>query len=232
MSRIEYQAELKSLHNDIITMGSRVEEQFQSSIQALLELDPERARAVIAGDDEIDRAEQEIHHACVLLIARQQPVASDLRDLTANMRLITDLERIADHAEDISQLLLELTELGNQVMIPHDFVTMTSHAQRILREALNAYVTRQLPDAELAIAAKADVSNLYQKLKAYLTRQMQLDAEAAPSLVNLLLIAADLERAAAHAQNVAEWVIYFVSGQYARDFEEWESQDGLSDLRR
>lgn len=217
VNRVEYQEKLKSLHEEIILMGAEVEKQIHYATTALLEQDSTLARKVIAGDDEIDNAERQIHHSCVLLIARQQPVASDLRDLTANMRLISDLERVADHAEDISRDVLIMNDEGWTLTIPHDIVCLAELCQRILHGALNSYVSRDLALAEQTIMMKARIGDLYNKIKNYLIHQMELDPKAAPGLANMLLIAKNLERASAHAQNIAEWVVYYVSGEYVKE---------------
>ena len=107
-ARIEFQHEMTLLHQSIIRMGASVEKMIREAIEALVDLDLEKARAVVAQDDGVDQMERDIDRHCVEIIARQQPVASDLRDVTSTLKLITDLERIADHAGDISERILAL----------------------------------------------------------------------------------------------------------------------------
>ncbi len=123
-------------------MGAHVEQSINEAVQALTDLDSERAERVIANDDVIDEMERQIDRSCVEIIARQQPVARDLRDLTSTLKLITDLERIADHASDISERIIAINALPNRIVIPHDIITIADVSKQMLRGALDAYVTR------------------------------------------------------------------------------------------
>ena len=214
MVRIEFEKELSTLHQDIIRMGAHVEQAINEAVQALTDLDSERARKVIDNDDVIDEMEREIDRRCVEIIARQQPVASDLRDLTSTLKLITDLERIADHASDISERIIALNSLPSKVVVPHDVITIAEVSKQMLRGSLDAYVTRNEALASEIIRMDDRVDDLYAKLKKYLIHLMSVDSENVEQLVELLLICKYFERISDHAQNVAEWVLFYIKGRH------------------
>lgn len=214
MVRIEFEKELSTLHQDIIRMGAYVEQSINEAVQALVDLDSGKAQKVIDNDDVIDEMEREIDRRCVEIIARQQPVARDLRDLTSTLKLITDLERIADHASDISERVLTINNLPNKVAVPHDIITMAEVSKQMLRGALDAYVTRNETLASEVVHMDDRVDELYMKLKKYLTHLMSVDSENVEPLVELLLISKYFERISDHAQNVAEWVLFFIKGRH------------------
>jgi phosphate transport system protein len=214
MVRIEFEKELATLHQEIIRMGAHVEQSINEAVQALTDLDSARAQRVIDNDDVIDEMEREIDRKCVEIIARQQPVARDLRDLTSTLKLITDLERIADHASDISERILAINNLPGKAIIPHDIITIADVSRQMLRGALDAYVTRQEERASEVVQMDDRVDELYAKLKKYLVRLMSLDSENVEQLVELLLICKYFERISDHAQNVAEWVLFFIKGRH------------------
>ncbi|MDD2533869.1 MAG: phosphate signaling complex protein PhoU [Eubacteriales bacterium] len=214
MVRIEFEKELSTLHQEIIRMGAHVEQAINDAIQALADLDTERALKVIANDDIIDELEREIDRRCVEIIARQQPVARDLRDLTSTLKLITDLERIADHASDISERIVAINQLPNKAVVPHDIITIAEVSKQMLRGALDAYVTRNEALASDIVRMDDRVDELYEKLKKYLIHLMSVDTENVEQLVEMLMISKYFERISDHAQNVAEWVLFFIKGRH------------------
>lgn len=219
-SRQEFQNEIRYLHEQIIRMGAAVEKALTLATDALFLEDGELAKQVIAGDDLIDEQEREIDRQCVRLIALQQPVARDLRDVTSNLKLITDLERIADHAVEISGYALNLQEMGNTITIPPDLIRLAELTRQILRAALDSYVSRDKTKAALTIQMEQPIDEIYQKVSAGLIEQMKNKSGAMNILAELLLVSKNFERAAAHAQNVAEWVIYYIDGRHAHYLEE------------
>ena len=212
-ARIEFQHEMTLLHQSIIRMGASVEKMIREAIEALVDLDLEKARAVVAQDDGVDQMERDIDRHCVEIIARQQPVASDLRDVTSTLKLITDLERIADHAGDISERILALGQLEPQIAVPHDIVTIANQASQMLHGALDAYVLRDVAKAEAVIQMDEKIDERYENLKAYLIHLMKVDPANVDQLVEMLLICKYAERIADHAQNVAEWVVFYIQGR-------------------
>lgn len=214
MPRLEFEKELNSLHQDIIRMGAAVEQAIGEAVQALINLDEAKALAVIANDDIVDEMEREIDRRCVEIIARQQPVASDLRDLTSTLKLITDLERIADHASDISERVIAIKHMANPVVVPHDIIVMADLSRKMLHGALDAYVLRDEKMANDIIRLDDQVDALYDKQKKYLIHLMAVDSENVEPLVELLMISKYFERISDHAQNVAEWVLFFIKGRH------------------
>jgi phosphate transport system protein len=213
VTRASFEKDMQHLHEEIIRMGAQVELAIEEAMTALIELDAERAAAVIDQDDIVDDMERKIDRHCVEIIARQQPVARDLRDVTSTLKLITDLKRIADHASDISERVIAMTEMSERIPVPYDIVTITKLARTMLRSALDAYVGNNRQIAADVINMDNKVDELYLKIKTYLVRMMSVDRENVPQLVEMLLVCKYVERIADHAQNVAEWVVYFIDGR-------------------
>lgn len=214
VARVEFQKELDALHQEIIRMGATVEQSINDAVIALTEMDVVRARKVIEQDDVVDEMEREIDRHCVDIIARQQPVARDLRDVTSTLKLITDLERIADHASDICERVIDICSHDNRIQVPYDIITIATVSKEMLRGALDAYVTRNEEQASQIISMDDRVDELYKKLKKYLTHLMTVDSEYVEQLVEMLLICKYFERISDHAQNVAEWVLFFIKGRH------------------
>ncbi len=214
VTRVEFNKDMQQLHQEIIRMGALVEQAINDAVRALTDMDIETAQKVIDGDDQIDEMERAIDLHCIEIIARQQPVASDLRDVTSTLKLITDLERIADHASDISERVLVLEQLENKVAVPYDIATIIQMAQNMLKGALDAYVARDEQKAKSIILMDEKVDTLYNQLKDYLSHLMSVDSQNVKQLVEMLLICKYAERVADHAQNVAEWVLYYVQGRF------------------
>lgn len=214
VTRVEFTREMSLLHQEIIRMGATVENAITEAIAALTDMDADKAVEVIKNDDVIDDMERLIDKHCVAIIARQQPVASDLRDVTSTLKLITDLERIADHASDICERILEICKNAERITIPHEIVTIANLALNMLHGALDAYVAHDENMATSVISMDDKVDDLYNRLKSYLVHLMSVDSANVGQLVEMLLIAKYVERIADHAQNVAEWVVYHIQGRY------------------
>ncbi len=211
--RQAFETVLEDLHAEIVRMGALVETAIGNAVAALERMDPELARATVRDDDAIDDMEHDIERRCLEIIARQQPVARDLRDVASALKLVTDLERIADHASDISERIIALAGM-RRIVLPHPIVTMADQAKRMVRGALDSYVSRDA--AKAAEVAKADdrVDETYERVKADLVHLMAVDPDSVPSLVELLFICKYFERIADHATNVAEWVVFLVEGDH------------------
>ena len=213
VTRIEFEKEMSRLHEEIIRMGAQVEHAIEEAIAALIDLDAARAQVVIDQDDIVDEMERNIDRHCVEIIATQQPVARDLRDVTSTLKLITDLERIADHASDISARVIEMTRNPDRIPVPHDIVTIIRLARKMLHGSLDAYVEKDQLIATDVIQMDNKVDDLYLRIKDYLVRMMAIDSENVPQLVEMLLVCKYAERIADHSQNVAEWVLYYIEGR-------------------
>lgn len=210
--RQSFHQQLKELHAEIVRMGQLVSEAIENATVSLVRKDSALARQVIAADDEVDRLLIEVQVRTLQLMALQQPMARDLRTLATGLKLVTDLERIADHATDIAEITLALE--GQPLFKPLvDIPHMASLAQAMTREALEAFVTQDEARARAMIEQDHEVDHLY---KAIFDELMAI-MEAQPALVKqatyLLHVAMYLERIGDHATNLGEWTIYMLTGQ-------------------
>ncbi|MCL5115605.1 MAG: phosphate signaling complex protein PhoU, partial [Firmicutes bacterium] len=170
------------------------------------------ARDVIAEDDRVDQMEMDIERRCLTLLALQQPLASDLRIVSTALKIITDLERMADHATDIAKVTLRLEhEAFIKPLV--DIPEMARLASSMVRLALNAYVHRSIDEAATMIRLDDDVDHLYAAIFRDLVAMMQNNPDAAGQATHLLLVANYIERVADHATNIGEWVIFMVTGE-------------------
>ena len=212
-TRLGFERDLGELHEEIVRMGALVEAAIGGAVEALERSDAARAQEVIAGDDAIDDMEHAIERRCLEIIARQQPVARDLRDVASALKLVTDLERIADHASDISEKIVALTK-ARRIVLPHAVVPMANQAKQMVRGALDSYVGRDAVRAAEVALSDDRVDETYERIKADLVHLLAVDPENANSLVELLFICKYFERIADHATNVAEWVVFLVNGDH------------------
>ena len=212
-TRHNYDYELQGVRNDILQMGQMVITAIERSIQALVDLDMELACQVIQGDDAIDELELLLEERCVVLIARQQPLAKDLRILSTGLKISTDLERIGDHAFDIAKIAKRLGEGGNGHIKPLlDIPRMAGLATQMLRDALTAYVNMDVELADKVCQADDEVDALYNQLFRELLTYMLADPAVINDATQLIFVARYLERVADHTTNIAEWVIYLQTG--------------------
>lgn len=214
-ARIAFDHELSALHADISRMGAQVQDAIERAVAALVDQDAIAAQDIMDKDDAIDDMEEAIDQRCLEIITRQQPVAKDLRDVASAMKLVTDLERIADHASDISERIIALSE-RKKVMVPHDLIVMGNQSRLMVQGALDAYILGSVQQAESVIAMDDKVDVLYERIKNELIRLMAVDTGSVAEMVDLLLICKYFERIADHAQNVAEWVRFLLEGTYLR----------------
>jgi phosphate transport system protein len=212
MVRQYFNTQLVDLERDLLRMGALVEDQLRAAVRSLTEKDSAMAREVIAEDDRVDAMEMDIERSCLTLLALQQPLASDLRIISTALKIITDLERMADHATDIAQITLRLE---NQAFIKPliDIPEMARLASSMVRLALNAYVHRSTDEAATMIRLDDDVDHLYAAIFRDLTALMQQNPDAVDQGTHLLFVANYIERVADHATNIGEWVIFMVTGE-------------------
>ncbi|WP_050769620.1 MULTISPECIES: phosphate signaling complex protein PhoU [Sporomusaceae] len=196
-------------------MGNAVAMAIEDAVQSLAKQDVNLARKVIEGDDIIDKMEVDIEDKCMVLIARQQPLARDLRIISTGLKITTDLERIGDHAYDIANVTLRL---AHQPLIKPlvDIPRMAGMAQKMLHNALEAYFKLDITLAEQVCLADDEVDNLYQQIFRELLTYMMEDPRTISQATQLIFVGRYLERIADHATNIAEWVIYLVTGQRLR----------------
>ena len=210
--RYEFEKELNRLHKDIIKMGAFIEESIQDMIKALKTRDKELAMHVIKKDDLIDEMEKKIERECLIIVARQQPIATDLRDIMSTLKIVTDLERIADHCEDISEYVVKLTE--KQPFLKLEFLPLMADAVSLMiSDTIDAYIRKDIELAKEIIDRDDIIDDYFQKLMDKLIQIMGEDAEVIQDCTYYILINKYLERMADHATNVAEWIIYYGTGE-------------------
>lgn len=211
-TRHSFHDQLRNLQRDLLKMGVFVSEAIDKSVQSLAKLDIEGAREVIAGDDTVDNMLIDIEKRCLQLMALQQPMASDLRAIGTALKIVTDLERMADHATDIAKITVRLEGeklIKELVRIPF----MAQRVQAMTKEALEAYVHRDVERAKAMIAMDDDVDATYKTVFDELMGIMQKHPEHVRQATYLLLAAMYLERVSDHATNLGEWTIYMVTGE-------------------
>ncbi|WP_378955320.1 phosphate signaling complex protein PhoU [Pelosinus sp. sgz500959] len=214
-TRQSYNHELESLRQEILKMGTQVEEAIGQAVMSLTKQDLEMAKVVMAGDDDIDHMESDIEDKCMLLIARQQPLARDLRIIGTGLKITTDLERVGDHAFDIAKITLSIAK---QPLIKPlvDIPRMSEMAQKMLKDSLLAYINLDITLAEQVCVDDDAVDDLYHQTVRELLTYMMEDPTTIKQATQLLFVARYLERVADHATNIGEWVIYLVTGQRMR----------------
>jgi phosphate transport system protein len=212
MTRQSYKEEVESLRNDLLKMAHLVEKSIIRSVDSLAARDVEMAKKVVADDDIIDDMEHDIESRSLRLLALQQPMASDLRTIGTALKIITDLERIADHASDIAKITIRLD--GQPLIKPLiDIPRMATIAEGMIHDMLTAYVDGNAELAEEVCRRDDEVDNLYSQIFRELLLIMMEDPRTITQATYLLLVAQYLERVADHATNLGEWVIYMVTGE-------------------
>ncbi len=211
----EYEAELYKLREKLLLMGAKTEEMIASSIRALVERDSALAERLITLDDSIDLLEVEADELCLRILARRQPVASDLRFLTTALKLVTDLERIGDLAVNICERVVELNEeppLKPYIELPR----MSEAVQGMVREVLDAFVASDADRASRVLARDEMVDALYAQIFRELLTYMMEDPKNIYRATRLQSIAKYLERIGDHATNIAEEVVFMIKGKDIR----------------
>ncbi len=210
-----FHEELEALKQTLLAMGGLVEDQIRRVMRALTERDDALAQEVIDRDRQVNAYDVEVDETCVNLLALHQPAAGDLRFITTAMKIVTDLERIGDQAVNIAQRALELNR-EPQLKPYIDLPRMADRAQAMVKDSLDAFVSRDTDLARRVCSADAEVDALKEQIFRELLTFMMSDARAIPRAIRLILISRFLERVADHATNIAEMVIYMVEGKMVR----------------
>ena len=211
----EYEQELRKLREQVLRMGAKVEDIISGSIKALLERDTVLATRMIAFDRKINQMEIDIDELCMVILARRQPVASDLRFITMALKLVTDLERIGDLGVNISERVVELND-EPQLKPYVDLPRMADEVQSMLREALDAFVAGDPDRAQAVIERDKTVDAYYTQVFRELLTYMMEDTHNIYRATRLQSIAKYLERIGDHATNLAEMVVFMVKGKDIR----------------
>ena len=211
--RNRFDQQLDLLNEHLLEMGALIERSIEKATQALIRQDEQAANEAIGADDEIDQKEQEIEGLCLKLLLQQQPVARDLRLISAALKMITDMERIGDQAADISGIVCYIAGqpyIKELVHLPQ----MAEAAIRMVKGSLDAYVRKDLTLARKVINMDDEIDGLFAEIKDELIEQIRTDANAGSQAIDLLMIAKYYERIGDHAQNIAEWVEYALTGRH------------------
>ena len=213
MVRERFDKQLERLNNLLIEMGNAVESSIKLAVEALIEQNAELAKSVIEGDREIDELEKEIESRCLKLILQQQPVAVDLRNISSALKMITDMERIGDQAADIAEITILLSDKDYFKNIDH-IPQMANAAIKMVKDSIDAYVKKDLDLVMEVIEYDDVVDDLFDVIKAELIELVRENADNGEQAVDFLMIAKYLERIGDHAENIAEWVYFSITGEH------------------
>ena len=212
MTRQVYLDELDKLHKKVVEMGTLIEESLDQVEEALYKMNREKAREIIAGDDRVDAMEREIERACIDMIATQQPVATDLRRVTSIMRIISDLERIADHCSDISEYIL-LRSDEKEIPMPDCVPDMIRSVKDMIHRTVEAFVSDDKAEAEQVEASDDIVDDYFVKIRDEIAIAMKHNPDRIKQYIDYLMIIKYLERMADHSTNIAGWITFVVTGE-------------------
>ena len=205
--RSKFDEQLHLLNQEMMQMGSMIEDSIQKAINALIDQNVELAKKIMDNDTQIDHEQKKIENLCFNLLMQQQPVAKDLRVTSAAMKMVTDMERIGDHAADISEMTILMSKTKYIPNLEH-INRMASETVQMLIRSIEAYVEKDMEKAVDVIASDDVVDDLFDKNKAELIEQIQREPQSAESAADMLMVAKYFERIGDHATNIAEWVIF------------------------
>lgn len=210
--RNQFDIQLGRLNSELIEMGKMVEEAIDYAVKALIDQDVQIAQKAIDMEDEIDQKEKEIESLCMKLLLQQQPVARDLRLISSALKMITDMERIGDQAEDIAELSILMSET-TFIKDPEHINQMALATKKMVKDSVDAFVNRDI-NLALEVCAHDDyVDQLFVTVKNDLIDLVHRDVSTGEQAFDLLMVAKYFERIGDHAVNVAEWVLYSITGK-------------------
>ena len=213
--RKQYDTDLESLKNSLTEMGRNSADAVENVLEALCVADADAAAAIVKGDARINNMERDIEHRCMTLLLRQQPVAGDLRRISTAMKVVTDIERIGDHAADIAEIIPHLVTVrkeGDPAV--SQAIAMGKKAHQMILDALAALMDEDELAARKVIAADDAVDYDFNAIKHQLAQEIAEDPGKVDAALDLLMVIKYLERIGDHAVNVAEWVQFVRTGRY------------------
>ena len=213
--RNKFDEQLATLNEELTQMGCLCEQAIALASKALLDKDDKLAREVIAADREVDQKERDVESLCLKLLLRQQPVARDLRQISAALKMITDMERIGDQAADISEIALILKD--RDIEKADHIAQMAAAAIRMVTDSVDAYVRQDLELARSVIHYDDVVDDLFVRIREDLIAKIAADPTCGGEALDLLMVAKYLERIGDHATNIAEWVEFSILGRHPED---------------
>lgn len=203
--RSKFDEQLNNLNQEMMHMGTMIEESIQRAIEAFINQDVEAAKEIMDGDAAVDREQKKIESICFNLLMQQQPVARDLRNISAAMKMVTDMERIGDHAADISEMTIMMSSNPYKVNIEH-VKKMASETMLMLIRSIEAYVEKSNEKAQQVMKQDDVVDDLFDRVKSELIDFIRANPEDGEQAEDLLMVAKYFERIGDHATNIAEWV--------------------------
>ncbi len=211
--RKRFDEQLSLLNQELTMMGALCEEAIALVAKALTGNEKDLAKKVVTLDDEIDQMERDIESLCLKLLLQQQPVAGDLRQISAALKMITDMERIGDQAEDIAEIISYLK--GHHIPSHDKIHEMATAATKMVTDSIDAYVNKDLALSEAVISYDDVVDDCFNKVKTNLIEVISKNPMDGEYALDLLMIAKYFERIGDHATNIAEWVEFSITGQHA-----------------
>ena len=199
--RDKYMKQLENLNNNMIEMGAMIEKSIENAISAL-----------VRQDAEIDEMEKNIENMCMKILLSQQPVASDLRTVSSALKMVTDMERIGDHAADISEITIMMADKPYRCKL-EKIEKMAKETMIMLVQSIESYVNKDIEKAKAVINHDDIVDGLFDEVKKALIVAIKDDDEDGEQMADLLMVAKYLERIGDHATNISEWVIYSITGK-------------------
>lgn len=214
--RNRFDRQLLELNNELIHMGSLIEKAIEMGISALVKQDVEKAEEAIKFDAEIDQQEKAVETLCMKLLLQQQPVAKDLRLISAALKMITDMERIGDHAADISEMTILMSDSAYEKSdINIDIVKeMAKETTDMVIKSVDAFVNKDLELARWVLKQDDVVDALFDDFKHQLIIKINENVKNGEQATDMLLVSKYFERIGDHATNIAEWVIYSITGEH------------------
>ena len=219
--RNKFDEQLTLLNDMLVDMGVMVEKAIDRAIKAVISYDKKKAKKAIKVDREIDSKEKEIETLCLRLLLMQQPVARDLRFISAALKMITDMERIGDQAADISEIARFF--IGKNYTIALETIPLMAEATaKMVTDSIDAFVQRDLELAQKVIDYDDVVDDLFEKVKHDVIELIQEDRTNGEQAIDIIMIAKYFERIGDHATNIAEWVMFAITGKHIVDEDKHE----------
>ena len=210
--RKTFDAELQELNYEMIDMAAAAEDAIDVVTESLASSDDGAAKSAVGMTKHKDQMERDIENPCLRLLLQQQPVARDLRTISAALKMVTDLQRIGDQCANIAEISLLLQE-QKQTRTLADIRTMSQKAGVMVKRAIFAYVNRDTDAAKAVVSLDDEIDQLFRTIKSELVELIVENREEADQAIDLIIIAKYLERIADHAVNIAQWAIFCVTGE-------------------
>lgn len=210
--RDSFENSMKELQNDLKTMGNMVEQQLDRAVKSLLNEDCDLAEKVIKDDDEIDALEKEVENKAIILIATQQPLATDLRKIFTISKIVTDLERIADHCVSIARITQRLDNEKEYIRHLKEISDMKNIISYMIKESIESYIHADKDKAYEVCKTDDSLDELYMSLHSLILKDMKDEKVLIENGTKLLFMLKFLERIGDHLTNICEWTIYLVTG--------------------